>query len=79
MNNIRPEGWATSVANPEHPTYTMHGASFMVTPPVKEGFVCYWIARHGLDYTVWTYCTDAEFAVRESRRKARHAVTQEVF
>lgn len=38
-----------------HITYTQLGADFLSRPPTLEGYVAYFIARHGLRYTRWTY------------------------
>ena len=46
-------GWATN--RDGNLTYTVHGPSFLITPPEHDGWYCRFIARHGIDYTTWTY------------------------
>ena len=50
--NIPPAGWGECRGRP---TWTMHGPSWGVTPPRRDGFEPYFIARYGTEYTTWIY------------------------
>lgn len=51
-----PAGW--SERPDDKIVFTMHDASFLASPPEREGFAPYFIARHGVgpgSWTSWTY------------------------
>jgi hypothetical protein len=51
--DLPPEGWVENRRGDV--TYTVHGPSWDVKPPERDGYRCSFIARHGVDYTTWTY------------------------
>lgn len=57
INDDRPPaGWSEKPG--DRLVFTLHDAGFLADPPEREGYVPYFIARHGVgpgSWTSWTY------------------------
>lgn len=48
------EGWSQPDRR-GHVRFTKHNASFTDNPPKRDDFECYFVGRHGTNYTTWAY------------------------
>lgn len=58
MKTLPPEGWGER--HDGQKMYTKYGATFLDIPPSLPGWRCYFVARHGHDYTTWIYRREEE-------------------
>lgn len=65
--NLPAAGWS-GPDDRGHLTYTLHGPSVLVQPPKRDGYVAYWIGRHGNRYTRWVYKPVTDITDSDRRR-----------
>lgn len=53
-DNRPPEGWA-GPDRWDHLSFVQYENALTARPPQRDGWTCFFVGRHGLDYVRWTY------------------------